>query len=114
MTAGKSTKANQADRFITTEFSGLMGYEPHMVKVPGDTVSYRDRSLAVYQERLDSARNFLGEQWPSDVTLNCGGSPTYQLYDQGDYPFNELSAGSCLVKPTGFDIATLADHQPFL
>ena len=44
--------------------------------------------------------------------LNAGGSPTYQLYDEGDFPFNELAAGSCLVKPTDFDLPSLADHQP--
>jgi D-serine deaminase-like pyridoxal phosphate-dependent protein len=46
------------------------------------------------------------------VILNAGGSPTYQLYDKGVFPFNELSTGSCLVKPTDFDIPTLADHEP--
>lgn len=93
-------------------FAGLMGYEPHIVKVPGDPLDYRERAMTVYRERLSSARDFLGEAWPANVTLNAGGSPTYQLYDQGDYPFNELSAGSCLVKPTDFDMPTLADHQP--
>lgn len=93
-------------------FSGFMGYEPHVVKVPGNPISYRDRAMKVYRQRLDSARAFFGEQWPDDITLNCGGSPTYQLYDEGDYPFNELSAGSCLVKPTDFDLDTLLDHQP--
>ena len=93
-------------------FAGLMGYEPHIVKVPGDPLAYRERAMAVYRERLSSARDFLGEAWPANVTLNAGGSPTYQLYDRGDYPCNELSAGSCLVKPTDFDMPTLADHQP--
>jgi D-serine deaminase-like pyridoxal phosphate-dependent protein len=46
------------------------------------------------------------------VLLNAGGSPTYQMYDQGTYPFNELAAGSCLVMPTDFDLPTLADHVP--
>jgi D-serine deaminase-like pyridoxal phosphate-dependent protein len=42
--------------------------------------------------------------------LNAAGSPTYQLYDRGDYPFNELAAGSCLVKPSDFDLPSLDDH----
>jgi D-serine deaminase-like pyridoxal phosphate-dependent protein len=46
------------------------------------------------------------------VLLNAGGSPTYQLYSEGTFPFNELAAGSCLVKPTDFDLPTLADHRP--
>ena len=95
------------------EFCGLMGYEPHIVKMPvGDPLTYRDKAVALYQHYVDVARNYLGEDWPQDVILNCGGSPTYQLYDQGEFPFNELSAGSCLVKPTDFDMPTLADHKP--
>jgi D-serine deaminase-like pyridoxal phosphate-dependent protein len=95
------------------QFSGFMGYEPHVVKMPvGDPITYRDRAVAVYRHYVEVARNFLGDAWPQDVLLNAGGSPTYQLYDKGDFPFNELSAGSCLVKPTDFDMPTLADHRP--
>ena len=94
-------------------FCGFMGYEPHIVKMPvGDAATYRDRAMAIYQHYVDVARDYLGEQWPEDVLLNAGGSPTYQMYDQGQYPFNELAAGSCLVKPTDFDLPSLADHQP--
>jgi D-serine deaminase-like pyridoxal phosphate-dependent protein len=94
------------------QFTGFMGYEPHVVKVPGDPLKYRDQAMAAYRHYVDIAREQLGEQWPEDAVLNCGGSPTYQLYDDGDYPFNELATGSCLVKPTDFDIPTLADHGP--
>ncbi|NQX89872.1 MAG: DSD1 family PLP-dependent enzyme [Halioglobus sp.] len=94
-------------------FTGLMGYEPHIVKMPvGDPLQYRDRAVARYRHYLAIARGYLGETWPADVILNAGGSPTYQLYDHGDFPFNELAAGSCLVQPTDFDISTLADHVP--
>ena len=100
----------QSDRL---QFCGFMGYEPHIVKMPvGDPITYRDRAVALYQHYVDVARDYLGDAWPQDVLLNAGGSPTYQLYDQGDFPFNELSAGSCLVKPTDFDLPTLADHKP--
>jgi D-serine deaminase-like pyridoxal phosphate-dependent protein len=95
------------------QFCGLMGYEPHIVKMPvGDPVTYRDRVVALYQHYVEVAQDHLGDNWPRDVLLNAGGSPTYQLYDRGDFPFNELSAGSCLVKPTDFDMPTLADHKP--
>ncbi len=94
------------------QFSGFMGYEPHIVKVPGDPLDYRDRAMLAYTDFVATARHYLGDDWPQDVLLNCGGSPTYQMYDEGDYPFNELAAGSCLVKPTDFDIPTLADHIP--
>lgn len=93
-------------------FAGLMGYEPHVVKVPGSAAGHRDKAMAVYRRHVGVARSRLGSDWPADAVLNCGGSPTYQLYDQGEYPFNELAAGSCLVKPTDFDLPTLSDHQP--
>ena len=93
-------------------FCGFMGYEPHVAKVPGSPETYRDKAMAVYRHYLELGKSILADQWPADAVLNCGGSPTYQLYDDGDYPFNELAAGSCLVKPTDFDLATLADHRP--
>lgn len=93
------------------EFSGLMGYEPHVAKVPGDSKSHRDKSMAVYQSFLDQAVKHYGGL-DSAWVLNAAGSPTYQLYDEGGFPHNELSAGSCLVKPTDFDLPTLADHKP--
>jgi len=93
------------------QFCGFMGYEPHIVKLPiGDAIDYRDRAMAVYQYYIDVAKGVLGERWPKNVLLNAGGSPTYQMYDRGEYPFNELAAGSCLVKPSDFDLPTLADH----
>ncbi|MBT4520272.1 MAG: DSD1 family PLP-dependent enzyme [Halieaceae bacterium] len=94
------------------KFSGMMGYEPHVTKVPGDPVKYRDEAMRTYKHYIELARQTLGEQWPADVLLNAGGSPTYQMYNTGDFPFNEISTGSCLVKPTDFDMASLADHRP--
>ena len=94
------------------KFRGFMGYEPHIVKVPGNPVDYRDKAMGVYSHYVELAKEHLGDAWPQDVLLNCGGSPTYQMYDEGDYPFNELSAGSCLVKPSDFDLPSLADHRP--
>lgn len=99
-------------RWPELHFAGLMGYEPHIVKVPGSVETYRDRAMTQYRMFLDDARAHFGERWPANVTLNSGGSGTYQLYGDGEYPMNELAAGSCLVQPTDFDGPTLADHQP--
>lgn len=103
-------KIIQTDPRLT--FSGFMGYEPHVAKAPGSAESYRDDAMTRYRQYIHSAKALLKDQWPENVTLNAAGSPTYQLYDKGSYPFNELSAGSCLVKPTDFDLPTLADHVP--
>lgn len=94
------------------KFCGFMGYEPHIVKVPGDQIEYRNKAMSIYSHFVDLAKQHLGDAWPQDALLNCGGSPTYQMYNKGDYPFNELSAGSCLVKPSDFDLPSLADHRP--
>ena len=92
-------------------FSGLMGYEPHVAKVPGNKLAQRDKSMVIYSQRVALARQLLGRSL-DELTLNAAGSPTYQYYLEGEYPHNEMSAGSCLVKPTDFDIPSLADHRP--
>ena len=99
----------EADPALT--FSGLMGYEPHVAKVPGNKLGHRDKAMIIYTEKLAVAQQVLGRKL-DDLTLNAAGSPTYQYYMEGEYPHNEMSAGSCLVKPVDFDIPTLADHQP--
>jgi D-serine deaminase-like pyridoxal phosphate-dependent protein len=101
----------ETDPLLT--FSGFMGYEPHVVKMPG-IIGGPDRAFekaqASYRMFVNAAERKLGRSI-ADLTLNAGGSPTYQLYDS-DEPANELSAGSALVKPSDFDLDTLADHQP--
>ncbi|WP_323750050.1 DSD1 family PLP-dependent enzyme [Marinobacter sp.] len=93
-------------------FSGFMGYEPHILKAPGPTGWLRDKAMARYQQCVDTAEHTLGRSI-SDLTLNTGGSSTYQLYQgmAGRIPANELAAGSGLVLPTDFDVPTLANHQ---
>ncbi|MCK0106674.1 DSD1 family PLP-dependent enzyme [Marinobacter sp. S0848L] len=93
-------------------FSGFMGYEPHILKAPGPTNWLRDQAMVRYQQFVDTAERTLGRSI-SDLTLNTGGSTTYQLYQgmAGQIPANELAAGSALVMPTDFDVSTLADHQ---
>ncbi|GAB5451142.1 MAG: DSD1 family PLP-dependent enzyme [Halioglobus sp.] len=91
-------------------FSGFMGYEPHIIKVSGDTLDNRDASMRLYEGYVNVVREVYGVL-PEGLTLNCAGSQTYQLYDSEGFPFNELAAGSCLVKPTDFDLPTLKDHK---
>jgi D-serine deaminase-like pyridoxal phosphate-dependent protein len=94
----------------TLNLSGFMGYEPHIAKIPFDKIRLRDKAMAIYSHKLDVAQQIM--QHPlNDLTLNAGGSPTYRLYKNGKFPHNELSAGSCLVKPTDFDLSDLVDHQ---
>lgn len=99
----------------TLQFSGFMGYEAHASKMPealGGPRAALAKALAFYGECVNAAREVLGEAFrPEALTLNAGGSTTYQLYDEAA-PCNELAIGSGLVKPTDFDTRTLADHRP--
>jgi D-serine deaminase-like pyridoxal phosphate-dependent protein len=91
------------------EVTGLMGYDPHVAKVPD-----RSRAFARAQKSYTAARDVLLAKLPGDparFTLNTAGSPTYALHAH-DTAANEVSIGSAFVKPTDFDLDTLADHVP--
>jgi D-serine deaminase-like pyridoxal phosphate-dependent protein len=98
------------------EFAGFMGYDPHVAKVPSWARS-RDslfaEAHAIYRRYVDYVKSRHPELWNDRVTLNGAGSPTYRLYEH-DTLLDDLSVGSALVKPTDFDIDTLAPHVPAL
>ena len=98
------------------ELAGFMGYDPHVVKVPG--WARRRASLiaevrAAYRGYVEFARARYPQLWRDGMTLNGAGSPTYRLYED-DTLLNDLALGSALVKPTDFDIDTLEAHVPAL
>ncbi|MEL6861599.1 MAG: alanine racemase [Pseudomonadota bacterium] len=96
------------------QFSGFMGYEPHIPALP-TTLGWRDRALKgawkKYSDALDQAREVFGAAAMNEITRNAAGSPTYRYY-QDTSVANEISAGSCLVKPTHFDSDLLEPHLP--
>lgn len=92
------------------EFSGFMGYEAHIAKLPGMQRVLRN-TVNNYREFYDAAKASHPTLFSGRLTLNTAGSQTYQLY-QDDTFFNDLCAGSGLVMPTDFDIPTLSSHQP--
>ena len=90
------------------ELSGLMGYDAHVGKIPGIVESRAksfEKACAVYRSMQAALGN------AQKLTFNGAGSPTLRLHGE-DSPLNELAAGSCLVKPTDFDLDTLADLEP--
>ena len=97
------------------QFSGFMGYEAHASKMPdflGGPSEALAEALGTYADCVAAAREELGAAFDENtLTLNAGGSSTYELYDESA-PCNEISMGSGLVKPTDFDRPTLADHVP--
>ncbi len=102
------------DQTPELSLSGLMGYEPHLPALP-TTLGWRDRAKAgawaLYREALDMTAALLGADKLAGLVRNAAGSPTYRYYQTTEIA-NEVSAGSCLVKPTHFDTDLLAPFQP--
>jgi len=96
-------------------FSGFMGYDPHVVKLP-PIVRSKEKALEMannfYHECIDHLKVKFPSLYHSDLTFNGAGSPTIELHNSDHSPLNDLSAGSCLVKPTTFDIDTLTSYRP--
>lgn len=95
-------------------FSGFMGYEPHVASVPR-ILGWRERALneswRIYRAALDQASDVFSPEIMASATRNAAGSPTYRYYQSTDIA-NEISAGSCLVKPSDFDTDLLSQHEP--
>ena len=96
------------------EFAGFMGYEPHLPSVPslaGWREAAKQHAWQIYRDCLQAATKVLGENAVSRITRNAAGSPTYRYYQDTEIA-NEISAGSCLVKPNHFDTELLEPHAP--
>jgi len=95
-------------------FAGYMGYEPHLPVLPS-VLGWRDRAKADawrrYRDALDQAALVFDAKAMAGITRNAAGSPTYRYYKDTSLA-NEVSAGSCLVKPTHFDTDLLEPHEP--
>lgn len=112
----------QHPRHLT--FTGFMGYEPHVAMVPrlfGAPERLLAQAMATYQARVAQVQQEAPALWAQALaadaqpalTLNTAGSPTYRLHDQ-EQVSNELALGSGLLKPTHFDLPSLATHLPAL
>jgi D-serine deaminase-like pyridoxal phosphate-dependent protein len=90
------------------QVTGLMGYDAHAAGAVSPAVEV-DHVMARYGAALHVLAEKLGDT--SGMTLNTAGSPTYALHLADPYA-NEVSIGSAFVKPTHFDLPTLANLQP--
>ena len=86
--------------------AGLMGYEPHVPKMPDPDAAYGDAQGA-YTKAIDALRG-AGVAEPQALTLNGAGSPTFRRHCKGTVA-NEVSVGSAFVKPGDFDLDDLGD-----
>lgn len=91
-------------------FRGFMGYDPHVVKVPSVLLS-REKAFSnannFYKECIELVKQKHPKLWNDKLTFNGAGSPTLELHAKNESVLNDIAAGSCLVKPTDFDIDTL-------
>ena len=93
-------------------FSGFMGYDAHLMGIPS---ALAKRELPKVKARYQAALDILNSQFQDlvtqDLCFNGAGSPTFRNYQ--DKPLlTEVSAGTCLMKPTHYDIASLEDFEP--
>ena len=92
-------------------FSGFMGYDAHTMGLPKFLA---DRELPKVKERYAACVTQLNEGFAGlvnpDNCFNGAGSPTFRYYE-GDTVVNDLSAGSCLMKPTHYDLPILEDFE---
>src|SRR5690554_226565 len=96
------------------QLGGLMGYDAHVGKMPSfieSTEQSLAKSNAVYRSFVERIRQHPSALYRDDLVFNGAGSPTFRLHDESS-PLNELAAGSCLLKPTDFDLPLLKDFQP--
>lgn len=96
------------------ELAGFMGYDAHVGKIPS-VLESREQSFEKACKRYRDMQQALYELLPAtreqQLVFNGAGSPTLRLHGK-DSPLNELAAGSCLVKPTDFDLDLLDDLEP--
>ncbi|MCU9838180.1 alanine racemase [Ruegeria sp. WL0004] len=93
--------------------TGLMGYEPHIARLPRAITSPAralDAARAAYARFHALAVQTLGAQAAATLIYNTGGSSTFMLYD-GSGPGTEVALASALVKPTDFDLPALEALQ---
>ncbi|OTG67699.1 alanine racemase [Acinetobacter silvestris] len=96
--------------------SGLMGYDAHVTKIPKfikkPAIAYRE-SQAIYLNYKELIRQRFPHLYRDDLCFNGGGSPSFHLHVQQSI-CNDLSFGSMLLKPSDFDLASLAVLQTVL
>ncbi|MCG6189561.1 alanine racemase [Maribellus maritimus] len=97
------------------EFSGFMGYDPHIVKIPS-FIRSKKRSLEISSNFYRQCKSIVEEEfpelWNKTLTFNGAGSPTINFHSKIVSPLNDIAAGSCLVMPTTFDIPSLEAYSP--
>lgn len=97
------------------DFSGFMGYDPHVVKLP-KIIRSKKKAFKLanlfYKDCKELVKNEFPTLWNDNLTFNGAGSPTLNLHKIAKTAINDISIGSCFVKPTTFDIPSLKEYKP--
>lgn len=115
---GGIATAEQLQRFLAllaryphVQLAGTMGYDGHVGRLPG-LVQAAAESAQQARARYHELLAVLQHTHPStELVRNAAGSLSYQLYREGS-PANDLTVGSALIKPTGFDHPHLTAFEP--
>jgi len=98
---------------VHLNLTGFMGYDPHVAK-SGKLLIPRTVALARVTSRYKKFVKYLQQEFPAlyspQLTFNGAGSPTFSMYRKKEI-LNDVSAGSALVKPSGFDLKNLKTYQ---
>lgn len=91
---------------------GFMGYDAHVPKAPWPRTAHGALRHAKqhYAQFLEFAFAGWSDLEEGDWCVNGAGSPTIAMHHE-ESPLNDYSIGSALVKPSGFDLPSLADFE---
>nr|WP_314369211.1 alanine racemase [uncultured Acinetobacter sp.] len=96
------------------KFSGLMGYDAHVTKIPAiikkPELAYQS-SQQIYARYQQLIQKQFPTLWRDELCFNGGGSPTFNFHTT-ESVCNDLSFGSMLLKPSDFDSDFLTALQP--
>ena len=91
---------------------GFMGYDAHVPKAPWPRTvkGALRRAKKRYAKFLEFAFAGWSDLEEGDWCVNGAGSPTIAMHHE-ESPLNDYSVGSALVKPSSFDLPSLADFE---
>jgi D-serine deaminase-like pyridoxal phosphate-dependent protein len=94
------------------DFSGFMGYDAHLMGLPGFLASGEiPRVKSRYKACIDLLHNRFPRLAQGPLTFNGAGSPSFRFYES-DTTLNDISVGSALMKPSHYDLPMLSDFEP--
>lgn len=98
------------------QFSGLMGYDAHVTKLPSILKKADDayqESQEIYQHYISVIQQHFPDLCVNELCFNGGGSPSFNFHVKHSV-CNDLSFGSMLLKPSDFDSTSLSDLKAAL